>query len=199
MNTKNTKKEDFNKDFDYYAEIEETLSEPLKIKLQKIKALQKEGKSLYSDKFSKTAQIYQIKEKYANLSPGEKTEDFYKIAGRAMLFRIHGKAAFCDLKDSEDKIQLYLNIKTMGESKYNEFLNLDIGDWIGVEGNVFVTHKGELSLNVVDFKLLCKTIRIMPEKWHGLKDVELRYRQRYLDFIVNPEVKKIFLIIFKIV
>ncbi len=116
-----------------------------------------------------------------------------------MIFRVHGKAAFCDLKDSDEKIQLYLNIKNIGEEKYNAFLELDIGDWVGMEGNVFVTHKGELSINVQHYSLLSKSIRIMPEKWHGLKDVELRYRQRYLDFIVNPEVKKVFLIRIKVV
>lgn len=187
------------KDVNYYAEIEEALSEPLKLKLEKIEAMKKEGVSLYADKFDNNARISEIIEKYSNLEPGEKVEDKYRIAGRAMLFRIHGKATFCDLRDSEDKIQLYLNIKTIGEEKYNEFINLDIGDWIGVEGNIFVTHKGELSINVSNFKLLSKSIRIMPEKWHGLKDIELRYRQRYLDFIVNPDIKKNFQIRFKVI
>ncbi len=199
MNSKDKNNQTNEENYDYYVEIEEHLSEPLKVKLDKIKKMQSQGIRLYADNFYKTAQIFEVKEKYKNLQPGDKTEDFYKLAGRVMLFRVHGKATFCDLKDSDDKIQLYLNIKTLGEEKYNNFLELDIGDWIGVEGNIFVTHKGELSLNVLDYILLSKSIRIMPEKWHGLKDVELRYRQRYLDFIVNPEVKKVFLIRFKII
>lgn len=182
------------KKFDYYAEIEEPLNEPMQLKIDKIKAAAAGGKVLYSSAFEKNASVSEIKAKYAGLAPGEKSDEIYKLAGRIMIFRVHGKATFCDLKDADDKIQLYLNIKNTGEDKYNEFLELDIGDWIGVEGSVFVTHKGELSINVSDYKLLSKSIRIMPEKWHGLKDVEIRYRQRYLDFIVNPEVKKVFMI-----
>ena len=176
-------------DYDYYVEAEENLSEPIKLKLEKIKGLSDKGTALYAANYKKNASVAKIKEKYSNLAPGEKSDEVYRIAGRLMIFRVHGKATFCDLKDSEDKIQLYLNIRNIGEEKYNSFLELDIGDWVGVQGNVFVTHKGELSINVSQYSLLSKSIRIMPEKWHGLKDVELRYRQRYLDFIVNPEVK----------
>jgi lysyl-tRNA synthetase class 2 len=186
-------------DYDYYAEAEENLSEPIKIKLEKIKRLAEKGVPLYAENYKKNASVSQIKDKYSKLAPGEKSDEIYRIAGRLMIFRVHGKAAFCDLKDADDKIQLYLNIKNIGEEKYNSFLDLDIGDWVGIEGNVFVTHKGELSINVAQYSLLSKSIRIMPEKWHGLKDVELRYRQRYLDFIVNPEVKKVFLIRIKVV
>lgn len=186
-------------DYDYYAEAEEALSEPLKLKLEKIKRLSEKGVTLYAENYKKNTSVSQLKEKYSNLAPGEKSDEIYRIAGRLMIFRVHGKAAFCDLKDSDDKIQLYLNIKNIGEEKYSSFLDLDIGDWVGIEGNVFVTHKGELSINVAQYCLLSKSIRIMPEKWHGLKDVEIRYRQRYLDFIVNPEVKKVFLIRIKVV
>ena len=186
-------------DYDYYAEAEENLSEPIRLKLEKIKRLSEKGVRLYAENYKKNASVADIKEKYSNLAPGEKSDEIFRIAGRLMIFRVHGKAAFCDLKDSEDKIQLYLNIRNIGEEKYNSFLDLDIGDWVGVQGNVFVTHKGELSINVSQYSLLSKSIRIMPEKWHGLKDVELRYRQRYLDFIVNPEVKKVFLVRIKIV
>jgi lysyl-tRNA synthetase, class II len=185
--------------FDYYAEADESSSEPLKIKLEKIYEMQNRGISLYADKFEKTGEISEIKRKFSNLEAGEKTEDIFKIAGRVMTFRVHGKATFCDLADSDDKIQLYLSFKNLGEDKYNEFIGYDIGDWVGITGNVFVTHKGELSINVNEFKLLSKSIRIMPEKWHGLKDIEIRYRQRYLDFIVNPDVKKVFMVRFKMI
>jgi lysyl-tRNA synthetase, class II len=192
-------KEDSQKEYDYLLELEESLNEPLKIKLNKIKSLIKSGKEIYSSSFKKNTSVAEIKKKYINLNPGEKADDLLKVAGRIMIFRNHGKATFCDIKDSEDKIQLYVNVKNIGEERYNEFLDLDIGDWIGIEGNVFITHRGELSINVSDFKLLSKSIRIMPEKWHGLKDVEIRYRQRYLDFIVNPEVRKIFITRIKVI
>jgi lysyl-tRNA synthetase class 2 len=185
--------------FGYMVEAEESLNEPIRIKLNKISKMKELGIDLYADKFCKTAEIAEINEKYGNLAPGDKSEDVFSVAGRVMTFRIHGKATFCDLKDSEGKIQLYLSFKTLGEEKYNAFTELDIGDWIGVTGNLFVTHKGELSVNVTDYRLLSKSIRIMPEKWHGLKDTEIRYRQRYLDFLVNPEVKNVFLTRFKII
>ena len=178
---------------DYLLELEDSLGESLKLKLDKIKSLVARGKELYAAGFKKNISIIELQKKYSSLNPGEKSDDFLKLAGRIMIFRVHGKATFCDIKDQDEKVQLYINIKSVGEDKYNEFLDLDIGDWVGVQGNAFITHKGELSINVQDFKLLSKSIRIMPEKWHGLKDIEIRYRQRYLDFIVNPEVKKIFL------
>jgi lysyl-tRNA synthetase class 2 len=153
----------------------------------------KKGKEIYANKYEKNADIKRIRSDFSNLKPGDKAEELLKIAGRILIFRIHGKATFCDLKDSTGTMQLYVNIKNISKEKYDEFLELDIGDWIGVEGNVFVTHKGELSINVKDFKLLSKSIRIMPEKWHGLKDVEIRYRQRYLDFLVNPQIREVFL------
>jgi len=184
---------------DYLLELEGSLGESLKLKLDKIKSLVARGKELYAASFKKNISIIELQKKYSRLNPGEKSDDFLKLAGRIMIFRVHGKATFCDIKDQDEKVQLYINIKSVGEDKYNEFLDLDIGDWVGVQGNAFITHKGELSINVQDFKLLSKSIRIMPEKWHGLKDIELRYRQRYLDFIVNPEVKKIFLTRIKVI
>ena len=184
---------------DYLLELEDSLGESLKLKLDKIKSLVARGKELYAAGFKKNISIIELQKKYSSLNPGEKSDDFLKLAGRIMIFRVHGKATFCDIKDQDEKVQLYINIKSVGEDKYNEFLDLDIGDWVGVQGNAFITHKGELSINVQDFKLLSKSIRIMPEKWHGLKDIEIRYRQRYLDFIVNPEVKKIFMTRIKVI
>ncbi len=110
-----------------------------------------------------------------------------------LIFRKHGKATFSDIKDASGKIQLYINLKKVGEDAYSEFLDLDIGDWVGIEGAVFTTRAGELSVEILKFELLSKAIRILPEKWHGLTDKELRYRQRYLDLTVNPEIKDVFL------
>lgn len=199
MENKQNPADSSGKEFDYYVEIEEPLNEPMQLKLEKLRAASGRGKEFYSSSFKKNASVAEIKEKYSGLAAGEKSGEVYRLTGRIIIFRIHGKATFCDLKDADDKIQLYLNIKNIGEEKYNGFIDLDIGDWIGVEGSIFVTHKGELSINVTDYRLLSKSIRIMPEKWHGLKDVELRYRQRYLDFIVNPEVKKIFIVRIKVI
>lgn len=184
---------------EYLLESEEPLAESLKMRLEKVKALKKSGKKIYKNRFDKNSDIIDIKTHYSKLKAGEKADSVFKIAGRLMGFRKHGKATFSDIKDFTDKIQLYVNQKDIGEEKYDEFLNLDIGDWAGIEGNVFVTHAGELSINVSKFELLSKAIRILPEKWHGLKDKELRYRQRYLDFTVNPEVKNVFLTRIKII
>ncbi|MDD5622274.1 MAG: lysine--tRNA ligase [Actinomycetota bacterium] len=184
---------------EYLIESEEPLAEALKVKLEKVKALKKSGKKIYKTRFDKNSDISDIKIKYSSLKAGEKSEEVFKIAGRLISFRKHGKVTFSDLKDFTDKIQLYINQKNIGEEKYNEFLDLDIGDWAGAEGTVFVTHAGELSINVSRFELLSKSLRALPEKWHGLKDKELRYRQRYLDFIVNPEVKNVFLTRIKVI
>ncbi|MDD3819340.1 MAG: lysine--tRNA ligase [Actinomycetota bacterium] len=183
---------------EYLLEFEEPLAEPLKKKLEKVKEFKKDGKNLYKSRFEKNTDIANIKANYPDLKAGDRDETIFKIAGRIMNLRRHGKATFADIRDFTDKIQLYVSQREVGEKMYEEFLNMDIGDWIGVEGNVFVTHTGELSINVLKFELLSKSIRILPEKWHGLKDIEIRYRQRYLDFIVNPEVKKIFLTRIKI-
>lgn len=183
-----------NSNVDYLLELESPLSEPLKYKIEKIKKLRLNGALLYRSKFDRNSTIGLIKEKYFDINPGDKITNTFKIAGRIMIFRKHGKATFSVIKDFTGQIQLYLNINNIGEEKYYEFLDLDIGDIIGVTGSVFKTRTGELSINVEDFVLLSKSVRILPEKWHGLKDKELRYRQRYLDFIVNPEVKDNFLI-----
>ncbi|MCD4669640.1 MAG: lysine--tRNA ligase [Actinomycetia bacterium] len=180
--------------YEYLLEMEEPLADALKVKLEKVKALKKSGKVLYRAGFDKNIDISEIRKRYSKLTSGEKTEEIFKIAGRLMVFRRHGKATFCDIQDSTGKIQLFLSQNSIGEEKYNEFTDdLDAGDWVGVEGSVFVTRAGELSIGVKSFQLLSKSVRILPEKWHGLKDKELRYRQRYLDFMVNPDVREVFI------
>ena len=195
----NSSNEILKDNIEYFLESEKPLGEALGTKLEKVKSLRKRGKKIYKTSFNKNYDITDIKERYSELKDGDSVKDIFKIAGRLISFRKHGKATFSDIKDFTGKIQLYLNLKNIGEKKYNEFLDLDIGDWVGVEGTVFITHAGELSINVSKFELLSKSIRILPEKWHGLKDKELRYRQRYLDFTVNPEVKNVFLTRVKII
>ena len=114
------------------------------------------------------------------------------LAGRLISKRLMGKAGVAHIRDAEGDIQLYFRIDALGEEKYDEFKKIDIGDIIGVKGEVFTTHKGEISVKVADFTLLTKSLRPLPEKYHGLKDTEIRYRKRYLDLIVNPEVKDVF-------
>lgn len=116
------------------------------------------------------------------------------IAGRLITKRIMGKASFCDLKDSSAKIQIYIKRDEIGDENYSEFKKFDIGDFVGVEGSVFKTHKGEISIRVEKITLLAKSLRPLPEKFHGLTDQEIRYRQRYLDLIVNDEVKNKFIL-----
>lgn len=178
--------------YEYYIETEGPPGEAVRLRLEKIRDLKARGIDVYRSRYEKNTSIGGIIEKHRNLAPEESAEGACRIAGRVMVFRKHGKATFCDLKDSTGKIQLYVSLKNIGEEQYLQFSDLDIGDWIGVEGSVFVTRTGELSINVSSFELLSKAIRILPEKWHGLKDKELRYRQRYLDFMVNPEVMEIF-------
>lgn len=115
-----------------------------------------------------------------------------KIAGRIMSKRRHGKAGFANLQDLSGDIQLYFKKDDVGEEKYELFKKLDMGDILGIEGFVFRTQKGEISVHVHDFVYLSKSLSPLPEKWHGLKDVEMRYRQRYVDLIVNPAVREVF-------
>nr|MBP7216618.1 lysine--tRNA ligase [Candidatus Omnitrophota bacterium] len=116
------------------------------------------------------------------------------ITGRIMAKRSHGKAAFLDLRDTTAKIQLYVKASIVGEALFRVFELLEVADFIAVEGELFKTHTGEPTLKVEKCVVLTKALRPLPEKWHGLKDVESRFRQRYLDLISNEDVKKVFLL-----
>lgn len=115
-----------------------------------------------------------------------------RAAGRVMAIRGHGKATFAHLQDVSGRIQIYAKVDVLGEQPYQAFSTLDLGDIVGVTGRLFRTHRGEITVAVQQFELLSKSLRPLPEKWHGLKDVDTRYRQRYVDLIVNPEVKQVF-------
>jgi len=121
------------------------------------------------------------------------------VAGRLMAIRYHGKACFADLDDISGRIQIYVKADEVGAERYDLFSSFDVGDIVGVSGTVFKTRKGETSIHVKEFVFLSKCLRPLPEKWHGLKDVEVRYRQRYLDLIVNPEVRNTFIVRTKVV
>ncbi|MDR2266747.1 MAG: lysine--tRNA ligase, partial [Christensenellaceae bacterium] len=133
------------------------------------------------------------------LAPSEYETITVKLAGRLISKRIMGKASFSHIDDGTSRIQLYLKTDVLGEEAYNSFKKLDVGDIVGIEGDVFVTHKGETSVKVKTLTLLAKSLIPLPEKFHGLKDTDLRYRQRYVDLIVNPEVKGAFVIRSKII
>ena len=160
----------------------------MKIRRDKLKELQNEKKDPFEiTKYNRTHTGKQIIENYNELEQKD-----VSIAGRIIAKRIMGKASFCHIQDSEGKIQSYVSLNDLGEELYKEFKTYDIGDIIGITGFVFKTRTEEISVHAKNVILLSKSLRPLPEKFHGLKDMDLRYRQRYVDLIVNPEVKKTF-------
>ena len=177
------------------AEVVEDLSEQMVIRREKLKALQDEGKNPFAiTKYDVTHQsldaIKLFEEKEPTLAEGE--EIVVRVAGRMMSRRIMGKASFAHLADEAGKVQLYVSKNDLGEDEYAGFKKWDIGDIIGVEGVLFRTRTGEVSIHAKSAVLLSKALRPLPEKYHGLTNLEQRYRQRYVDLIVNPEVKDAF-------
>ncbi len=170
-------------------EPEVDLNQLLQIRRDKLTKLKEEGKNPFEiTKFNRTHTSKQIVKNYDELEGKDVT-----IAGRLMAKRIMGKASFCHIQDGEGKIQSYVSINELGEESYKQFKEDDIGDIIGITGFVFKTKTGEISIHAKEVTLLSKSLRPLPEKYHGLKDTDLRYRQRYVDLIVNPEVKDTFL------
>ncbi|MBQ6260394.1 MAG: lysine--tRNA ligase [Firmicutes bacterium] len=168
-------------------------SEQFLIRKEKLQNLQAAGKDPYTiTKFFQTEYSADIKEEFKDLAPETNSGKMENVAGRLMSKRIMGKASFAHLRDDKGDIQLYVTRDNIGEEEYAAFKKLDIGDIIGVMGEVFCTKTGEVSLRVEQLTLLSKSLRPLPEKFHGLTDTELRYRQRYVDLIVNPEVKETF-------
>lgn len=171
----------------------EDINDLMKVRREKMEAFREMGVAPFGHRYDVTAHAADIHEKYDHLEGEEESEDEVRIAGRLMAIRGHGKAAFCTLSDRTGSIQVYFKIDVLGEQKYKEeFKRLDIGDIVGIRGIVFKTRRGELTVRVEDFDLLSKSLRPLPEKFHGLQDVDIRYRQRYLDLIMNPEVRETF-------
>ncbi len=171
-------------------EKEERLVEIRKSKLKELEKLKIES---YSYKYDVDSDSKEILEENKKLKKEGKSKKNISIAGRVVALRLMGKASFGHLQDSKGKIQFFVKEEIVGKNKY-ELLKkiIDLGDIIGINGSVFRTKTNELTINVKDFKLLAKSLRALPEKWHGLKDPEIRYRQRYLDLIANPDVKNVF-------
>ncbi len=169
-------------------EQELDINQLMKVRREKLAKLQEEGKNPFEiTKFVTTHNSKQIKDNFDSLEGKDVT-----IAGRMMAKRIMGKASFCHIQDEQGKIQSYVSINDLGEESYKHFKEDDIGDIIGITGFVFKTKTGEISIHAKEVTLLSKSLRPLPEKFHGLKDTDLRYRQRYVDLIVNPEVKDTF-------
>lgn len=167
----------------------------LQIRRQKLKELQDQGKNPFLiEKFNPDHHTTDITDNYDEFEGKEVT-----VAGRVMSKRGHGKISFMDIQDMKGRIQILSKIDELGEEAYKIVSYLDMGDIIGVEGEVFKTQSGEISVKAKKLTLLSKSLQILPEKWHGLKDPDLRYRQRYVDLIVNPEVKETFLLRNKII
>ena len=161
----------------------------MQIRREKLDKLKEAGKNPFEiTKFDRTHTSKQIVDSYSELEGKDVT-----IAGRLMAKRIMGKASFCHIQDSEGRIQSYVSINDLGEEDYKLFKEMDIGDIVGITGFVFKTRTEEISIHAKQVKLLAKSLRPLPEKVHGLKDPDLRYRQRYVDLIMNPEVKQTFL------
>ena len=176
-------------------EPELDLNHLMQIRRDKLKELQEQGKDPYEiTKFNRTNTAGEIKANYEQFEQKDVT-----VAGRIIAKRIMGKASFCTIQDCDEKIQSYVSINDLGEESYKAFKTWDIGDIIGITGFVFKTRTEEISVHAKEVTLLSKSLRPLPEKFHGLKDPDLRYRQRYTDLIVNPEVKQTFLLRSKII
>ena len=169
-------------------EVELDENHLIQIRKEKLRELQEQGKNPFEiTKFDRTNSAGEIKANYEQFENKD-----VSVAGRIIAKRIMGKASFCTILDSDEKIQSYVSINDLGEESYKAFKTFDIGDIIGITGFVFKTRTEEISVHAKEVTLLSKSLRPLPEKFHGLKDVDLRYRQRYVDLIMNPEVKETF-------
>ncbi len=167
---------------------QEDINRLIQVRLDKLKELQDGGQDPYEvTEYDRTNTAGEIKSNYEQFENKD-----VSVAGRIIAKRIMGKASFCTIQDSDERIQSYVSINDLGEEAYKAFKTWDIGDIIGIKGFVFKTRTEEISVHAKEVKLLSKSLRPLPEKFHGLKDVDLRYRQRYLDLIMNPEVKDCF-------
>ena len=174
-------------------EAEVNLGDILRVRREKLSALREAGADPFQiTKYPQNAYSADIKERFADLAAEEETEVEVCLAGRMMTKRVMGKASFAHLRDDKGDIQIYVRRDVIGDEPYAGFKKMDIGDIVGVKGIVFRTKMGEISVRCTEIVLLSKSLLPLPEKFHGLKDQEMRYRQRYVDLIVNPEVKDTF-------
>ncbi len=176
-------------------QTQEDISQLLKVRREKLSQLQESGKDPFQiTKYDVTAHSADVKEDYVQWEGKE-----VSVAGRMMSKRVMGKASFCNIQDLKGNIQSYVARDSIGEDSYKEFRKLDIGDIIGLTGTVFTTKTGEISIHATSVTLLSKSLQVLPEKYHGLTNTDMRYRQRYTDLIMNEDVKKTFVMRSKII
>jgi len=174
-------------------EIKKSTTEIISNKWKEIEELKREGIDPFGHSFNRTYKIKDLIEENKDLQVGECGKEKASVAGRLMALRTHGKAIFANIEDVSGRIQIYIKSNKVGEDAFKLFSKIGVGDILGVSGLIFRTRTGEVTVFIEEFSLLCKSVRSLPEKWHGLKDVEVRYRKRYLDLIVNPSVREIFI------
>ena len=168
---------------------QQELNQILKVRREKLAALQEAGKDPFVHvKYDVTAHSADVREKFEELE-GQTVS----IAGRIMFKRVMGKASFCNIQDLKGSIQVYVARDSIGEEPYADFKKYDVGDIVGVKGEVFTTKTGEISVHAAEVVLLSKSLQVLPEKYHGLTNTDLRYRQRYVDLIMNQDVKDTFI------
>jgi len=167
-------------------------------RLAKIERLRAAGRDPYPVRFDRTHTAAEAHEHWDHLESGAETDDEVRVAGRILLLRRQGKLTFATLRDGTGALQLFVSRRELGDDGHDEFDDLDLGDWIGATGTVMKTRKGELSVKVRGFELLAKALRPLPEKWHGLADVDTRFRQRYVDLIANDDARRVFEIRFAV-
>lgn len=164
-------------------------NEIIQVRLEKLKELRDKGINPFGSRYNKTHYAQEVANYFLELAGKD-----VAVAGRIVSKRGMGKAGFAHLQDITGKIQIYVRQSDVGDEAHELFKKIDIGDIVGISGYVFKTQKGEVTVGAKEITILCKSLRPLPEKWHGLKDVELRYRQRYIDLIANPEVKDVFIL-----
>ncbi|MCZ7528150.1 MAG: lysine--tRNA ligase [Acidimicrobiia bacterium] len=168
-------------------------------RLAKVDALRDRGVDPYPVRFDRDRTLGRLRAEFGHLAPGEETRVRVRVAGRVLLLRRQGKLTFATVRDGTGTVQLFVSRAVVGEDAHDEFDDLDLGDWVGVEGTVMATRKGELSVKVDGFRLLAKCLRPLPDKWHGLADVDTRFRQRYVDLIANDDARRVFEIRFAVI
>lgn len=169
-------------------------NEPLvQARLEKLQRLKEEGVDPYPARFARSHAVRDVIARFSHLRRGERSNERVRVAGRLVAVRRMGKAAFFDLLEGGERIQVYASTAGMDEAPYRALCGCDIGDFLGVAGEAFRTKSGELTVEAMEWRLLAKALRPLPEKWHGLKDVEQRYRHRSLDLLANREARQVFL------
>lgn len=201
MKTQDKKPKQHDKLFNGVIIVSEELNEQMLVRREKLATYREKGLDPFGDKFERTSEAKELQEAYGEFTKEELEEKNAKviIAGRIMTKRGKGKAGFAHIQDATGQIQIYVRKNDVGDDAYDVFKTIDIGDIVGVKGTVFKTNVGELSVHAAEFYILTKALRPLPDEYYGLKDVELRYRKRYLDLITNAKSRETFILRSKII